>query len=297
MSKLLKTPFFGKLLMFITTIIWGSAFFILKDTIDSFPTFYVLAIRFSIAVLVLCLFSLKKLIKMKKEVFLHGAVLGLIFYMAYLFQTTGLKLTTPSKNAFLTACYVIFVPFLVWMFYKKRPSINNILASVLCLVGIGLVSLNAGLNINLGDMLTLIAGLFFALQIIFISRYANKGDDIIQLLIAELFVACVLLWITTLSTEIPDYPKGGVIPLKSLISIIYLSVFATCFAQFAQMKGQELTNETTASLILSLEAVFGTIFSIIFYGERLTTQLIVGFVIIFIGLIINELKFNRKRLQ
>ena len=96
----------------------------------------------------------------------RGALLGFLLFAAYTLQTLGLVETTPGKNAFLTAIYCILVPFLFWMVTKKRPDIYNCLAGVLCLGGIGLVSLTAGFSIGMGDALTMAGGIIYAMHIV-----------------------------------------------------------------------------------------------------------------------------------
>ena len=87
-------------------------------------------------------------------------------YLGYIFQTYGLTHTTPGKKRFLTAVYCVIVPFLVWLLYKQKPDKYNITAAFLCLLGIGLVSLKGDFSIGIGDLLTLVGGVFFALQVV-----------------------------------------------------------------------------------------------------------------------------------
>lgn len=281
-----KREIVAKLLLLLTTVIWGSAFFILKNTLDTLPTFFTLATRFSLGAVLIGLVFIKNILKSNKKAILHGIILGATLAAAYAVQTLGLKGTTPGKNAFLTTVYVILVPFASWIAFKERPHINNIVAAVLCLVGIGLVSLNGGFHMEQGDVLTLFSGIFFAAQIIFIKKF--RGDDAGQILFFELLTTAVIFWIVSLAAEKITFKPG----VEQWLSVLYLGLIATGAAQLMQLIGQRGSSPSSAALILSLEAVFGVAFSMIFYRERLTVQLGIGFAVIFIAVIISELNWT-----
>jgi drug/metabolite transporter (DMT)-like permease len=284
-----KQSLFGKLMLLGATIIWGSSFFILKNAVDRFPTFYVLAIRFAIATGVLGIVFFKRVITLNRTTIKKGVILGIFLSVAYGLQTIGLKHSTPAKNAFLTATYCIIVPFLSWILFRKKANFYNIIAGVMCMVGIGFVSLDADLNIGFGEILTVISGLFFALQLIGIFKFGQR-EDMIQLLIVELLFSTLVFFAISLVSESKSYPIA--LKFMDILPILYLSVFATIMAQILQMYGQKVTTANEASLILCLEAVFGTLFSVIFYKEVMTAKLYIGFAIIFVALVISETKLE-----
>ncbi|MBO5713054.1 MAG: EamA family transporter, partial [Clostridia bacterium] len=134
----------GQLLLLIATLIWGTSFFILKETITAVPTFYVLLLRFIPSGIILLLVFSKKTFKMGKGTFKRGIILGLILSGAYVTQTLGLTLTTPARNAFVTSSYVVMIPFLVWALKKAPPKSYNVITAITCLIGIGFVSFSNG---------------------------------------------------------------------------------------------------------------------------------------------------------
>ena len=167
----------GRLAIVGTALIWGTSFVILKTTLDSIDTMWILAIRFSVSAALLGLAGWKQLRKMDRAVVRGSVIMGCFLAAAYIVQTYGLKYTTPGKNAFLTATYCVLVPFMAWGVYRRRPDASNIAAAFLCIIGIGLVSLG-GQNgaMNIGDALTLLCGVFYGIQIIMMEQYAGKGD-------------------------------------------------------------------------------------------------------------------------
>lgn len=271
------------------TIIWGSSFFIFKNTVDKFPTFYALAIRFAMAVAFLGVVFFKRVITLNRTTIKRGVVLGIFLSTAYSLQTIGLKYSTPAKNAFLTATYCIIVPFLSWILFRKKANLYNIMAAIMCIVGIGFVSLDADFKVGIGEIFTLFSGLFFAFQLISITRF-GQNEDMLQLLIVELLFSMLVFFAISLITEAKYYP----IKLTSVDfwPVLYLAVFSTVIAQTLQMYGQKHTTPNQASMILCLEAVFGTLFSVIFYKEQMTAKLYIGFAIIFVALVISETRLE-----
>ena len=289
----------SKLLLFSATLVWGSSFVILKDTLTELGngnfTFFILAARFLIAGLIFVLFSVGRFKLLTKKTFFHGVILGVVLFLAYAVQTVALNFTTPSKNAFLTETYCILVPFLSWLLFKIRPSKKNFVAAIMCLCGVLLIAFfgkteNAS-NEILGDGLTIFSGLFYALQIIFIAHFAGD-DDAMLLLTFEILTAAALCTITSLVWEFPRHGAELALSSEAVWKILYLAVIATGFAQFAQMYGQKYTSATTTSIIMCFEGVFGVIFEFIFGQNNLNVFIVIGFSIILATLILNETDFD-----
>lgn len=281
-----------KFALFSAALIWGSSFFIVKNTVDIFPTNFLLAIRFTIGCLLLCVLFPKKLTQLNRTCLWQGIVLGLLIFTAYCIQTIGLTDTTPGKNAFLTAAYCILVPFLYWITNKRRPDLYNFSAAFLCLAGIGLVSFDGSFSMRFGDAMTLISALFFAAHIVAGARFGGKSDPIL-LTILQFGTAAVCSWVLGFTTE--TFPKE--IPLNAALGLLYLAVFATTIALLLQNIGLKYADPTSGAILLSLESVFGVLFSMLFYQERLTLRLGAGFLLIFIAVILSETKlsFLRKK--
>ena len=282
----------GRLALLSAALIWGSSFVIMKDTVDDVPVFLLLAIRFSISFLVLGTVFFRRLRSLDRRMLGGGVLCGALLITAYSLQTFGLVGTTPGKNAFLTAVYCVLVPFLAWSFFRKRPSMWNWLAAVLCVTGIGLVSLDGGLTIATGDALSLLSGLCYALHIIALSRFGERGD-VFALSIVQFGTIAALAWSLHLLTN----PAAGIPPMHIWPQLAYLSVCCTCAAITLQALGQKLTPPSQSAILLSLESVFGVVFSVLLGAETLNLQLTCGFALIFVSVIISEtqLSFLRRK--
>jgi len=275
---------FAKLALLLATIIWGSSFIIMKNAVDQIPAPYLLGIRFSVAAVLLAIIFAKRLKQINKEYIWQSAIIGLCLYLAYFVQTLGLARTTPGKNAFLTAVYCIIVPFLYWLVDRKRPGKSNVLAAFLCVAGIGLVSLTSSFTMGLGDALTLVGGFFYAAHIVVVAKF-GKDKDMFVVTTLQFAYCAVYAGITSLILR----PQMNLVADSKLwIALAYLAVACTAVALLFQNLGQKYTHPSSASLILSLESVFGVVFSVLFYDEKLTFRIIAGFVLIFIAIVISE---------
>lgn len=277
----------AKTALFSAAIIWGSSFLIVKDSMDYMQPHFLIAARFTIASLLLSLIFFKRLKNLNKDYFIGGAVIGLFLFLGYTLQTIGITDTTPGKNAFLTAVYCVIVPFLFWAVDKKKPDVFHIMAAFTTIIGIGFVSLNGDFTIRMGDTLTLLGGVAYAAHLVSIAKFGKDKDPVLFTILQFAF-SSVLSWVIVICFhEVPTKMDG-----TSIISLLYLAVFASAFAMLFQNVGQKYTKPAPASIILSLESVFGVLFSVVFYHETLTMKLIFGFFLIFIAVIISETKLS-----
>lgn len=292
MEKSKKVNIASKLALFGASVIWGSSFLVVKNSMDFMRPHTLLAFRFTIGSILLCLLFAKRLKKINKDYIIKGGIMGIFLFIAYSLQTIGITDTTPGKNAFLTAVYCVIVPYLYWIIEKIRPERYNIMAAILCLTGIGLVSLDGEFKIRFGDAFTLISGFFYAAHMVVLSKLTQDKDPVL-LTIVQFGYTAVISWVVALLTE--DIPKS--LSGSEICGLLYLAVFATAVALLLQNVGQKYTKPAPASIILSLEAVFGVIFSVIFYGEEVTPKLLLGFLLIFLSIITSETKwsFLKKR--
>lgn len=279
----------GGLLLLIAAMIWGSSFIVMKSAVDFLTPAVLLLVRFTLAAIFLSILFFKKIKTFPKQKIIGGLLTGCCLFGAYYVQTWGLNFTTPGKNAFLTAVYCAIVPFLVWKIYHRRPDVYNFIAAFICVLGIGCVSLDGRLSMNIGDFLTLCGGFLYAIHILMIKKFSEDVDGGAFTTFQFIGGACIAGVFALLSEDITLVTK---IDSSIFLQIFYLAFFATAVTMVCQTLGQNYTTECNASLILSLESVFGVAFSVIFYGEILSLKVILGFILIFIAIIISETKLS-----
>lgn len=286
-----------KLLIVLATLIWGSSFVIVKDTTNVISPAWILVFRFTLAAVLLAIVFIKKrALFFKKDYVFLGALFGFLMFMGYYLQTIGITDTTPGKNAFLTGTYCVMVPFLAWIISRKRPHLYNVAAAVICVVGIGLVSLGSGFSMSFGDALTLCCAVFYGLHICVVAKY-SQGKDIYVLTMWQF--AFVALFSLVVGAMFEPQPQWLDLDAQTWTSLLYLGVACTTLALLFQNIGQQKLPASTSALLLSLESPFGVAFSVAFGAEALTARMVCGFALIFIAILVSELApdFMRKRKQ
>ena len=284
-----STQVFASLGLLLTAAVWGFAFVVVKDSLDYVGSVYMVAIRFSIAAIGLAIIFCKRLKKIDKKHLLMGGVTGLFLFLAYLVQTIGCSYTTAGKNAFLTTIYVILIPLIGWPLYKKRPQWHVFVAAGLSLTGIGLLALGGDdiSGINIGDILTLLCGLFFALHILWTEKCNKEGCDTIIITMLQFAFAAFFGWILAPFMD-GAFPIVAIQTPKVVLSMLYLGLFSSMICFSLQNIGLKYVQSSLASLFLSFESVFGVLFSTIFLHEALTLKMAVGCVLIFSAIVIAE---------
>ena len=272
-------------LLFVT-ICWGLGFVFVKSSVETMPPLYLLGLRFFTSAVILALIFIKKLIRSDRKLIKHGLIIGVILFIAMVLQTYGCKYTTAGKNAFLTTIYVIAVPFMHYLFNRVKPEARHIVAAIIGFWGIGLISLNEKLSIAGGDVLTLLCGLFYALQIVLIARY-TADDDPILLVIWEFLLTGVLALI--LAPLISGPPTYEMFSSGSVTSVLFLIFFATICGFGLQVVCQKYAPPAPAAIIMGMEAVFGAIASYFVLGEIMTPKMITGCVMMIAAMLIVEL--------
>ncbi|WP_347561169.1 DMT family transporter [Senegalia massiliensis] len=289
-----KKSLYADMALVLVAIIWGSGFVVTKNGLDNMTPLFMNAMRFIIASILMSVVFFKKLKTVNKSDIIAGAIIGSFLFSAFAAQTVGLQFTTASKQAFLTATNVVMVPFLFWFISKRKPHNLEILATFITLVGIGFLTLEGGVALNSGDLLTLLCALLFAAHITSIGHFAKKHDPIVLTILQFIFAA-----IFSIILAIPFEPINLDISGQGWFTVLYLGGVSTLIAFLIQNIAQKYTTSTHTAIILSLEAVFGTLFSILLLGELFTIKMVIGSAIIFVGIITAETKweFLRKKSQ
>ncbi len=296
MVKLDNIPtFVYKLLIVVATIIWGFSFVVMKDIVEVLPPAWLLGIRFLMAGAILLAVLWKHVRRMfTRDALAAGIVLGALDFAAFWSQTVGLQHTTPGINAFLTATYCVIVPFLWWIIARKRPTVFNIGAAVLAVIGIWLVSVTSSdnsLSMGYGETMTLLCALLFGLHMVYVSKFSRK-NDVLVLTVIQFFTEGTLGCVFGAATE--TLPALSAITPSIVASMVFLAVFASVIAFGIQNVALAYIPPAQGALLLSLESVFGVVFSVLLYGEVVTGRLLLGFALIFAAIVISE-TFPLKR--
>jgi len=284
------------LALLIVTIAWGVSFLLTKNALIGLETFNFLAVRFGIATLISVVIFLKDMIRMSRKTLLLGIGVGSVMFAAYALQTVGITLTTISKSAFITGTSVLMVPLFMALFLKRIPDKSSLLGAFMAFVGLGLMTLTGGSadagaagSLNLGDLLTLIAAVGFALYILAVGKYTTQVDSI-PFAIVQLGTVAVFSGITSLLFETPIVPTGS----ETWFAILFLAIVCTSLAFIVQNVAQKYTTSTHTALIFSGEPVFAAMFAYVMIGEVLGRNGIIGGGLILAGMLVAELNLVDK---
>lgn len=287
-----KKELFADSLLLLTALIWGSAFAVVKNTLDSFAPAALIAMRYLIATPIVAFLFRKHLKGLTRGDVLRGAVVGLLLASAYIVQTIALQYTTAGKNAFLTTIYVLLVPFLNGLLFKQKLRSADFIAAGMMLAGIGLLSLDGETGgLGSGDLLTLVCGVLFAGHIISVERCQRKTNAYALIVLQFAFTAGIALGYSLL------FERGARLSFnrESVGGLLYLALFSTTIAMSLQNIGQSMAPAAHASILLALESVFGALFSCLLLGEKLTNRLLLGFAVIFAALVVGQVRGRISR--
>ena len=285
-------------LFFIATIIWGFAFIAQKQA-STVPAFTVGMSRSLFAsVFIFAMIPLtdkltkngrgflggKGMLDFNKRELVGGLVLGIIVTAATGFQQYGIADTDAGKAAFITALYVVFVP-IMSTFLGKKPSLLSIISIPIAIVGFYFLCIKVGSTIEFSDLLVLVCAIIFSCHIIAVDRF-SPGCDGVRMSLVQFAVATLLNFILAIALEggIDVAGIGSVLP-----SLLFLGVGSSGIAYTLQIVGQKEADPTIASMILSLESVFGVIGAALFLGERMSGREYLGCVIVFAAVMLAQI--------
>lgn len=241
-------------------------------------------IRFGIAALFFLVAFRGKLFPLSKSNIIKGSILGLFLFLGFASQNIGLQYTTASKSAFITGLMVVFVPFLQIVIERRSPKLGNILGVVIVTVGLWFLTSPAGSEFNIGDALTVVCAIVFALYIVYLD-VISKEMTTERLVFMQIASTGVLAWIAVAFFEQPVISFSPV----SLASLLYLTFLATVLTTYVQTRFQKDTTPIRAAIIFSVEPVLASISAYLLLGERLGALGIAGGAMIVAGVLISEL--------
>lgn len=287
-------------LFIITTVIWGLAFVFQKD-VSTAPPFFIGILRSLLAaVFLLCVIPLTDnltkngrgrangrlfFLDFNRHELIGGSILGVIITVATAFQQYGLGGGTDAgKAAFITALYVVAVPIMSTILGKK-PSLTAVISIPMAILGFFLLCIKPGSTLELSDLLVLVCAIIFAVHIIVVDRYSQRCDGV-RMSFIQFAVAFILNGILSAIFE----PSVNVTVLSDLLpSVIYLGLCSSGMGYTMQIIGQKDADPTVASVILSMESVFGAIFAAIMLHERMQVREYIGCGIVLLAVILAQI--------
>ncbi len=261
------------LMLLIVTLFWGVTFPIIKVALYYMSPAPFLALRFAIATLMMLILVKKGHNLLKPANIRYGLIAGFMLFLGYFFQTVGLDYTTAADSGIITGLYVILLPIISFLYLKNKISRVDVVASMTAFLGLILLSYSpsGGFGNRLGDILTLICAVVYAIQIIYVSKYSKSLDS-------YSFTFYQLLAVSIFSGVMIPFMPGELFILNyyTIFAIVFTAIFGSFFAYYVSTVALKFVEPTTAGVIFVGEPVFAAITSVLFLHESLGKFVIIG---------------------
>ena len=287
MEKNRKVEVVASIILAVVALVWGTTYAVIKDTLSVVQPFSLMMFRFVFSALILSLMYLKKFKTIKSVDLKRGIIIGIFMFLAFYFLIVSIRFTTASKFSFIVGAYVLIVPFLSWVINKTKLDRYAIVGAILATIGLAFLTMERGAVFNLWDLVAGCCSFFFAAHMIAIEKYSGDSDPIL-LTIIQFITTAVLFIILTGIKEGYDFM---VLP-EIKWTLGYLVIISTIIPFAIQNIVQRYISSTSTALILTLQSAFGSIFAVYYLDERMTKQMIIGCLLIFIAIVFQETKLK-----
>ncbi|HXA79111.1 MAG TPA: DMT family transporter [Candidatus Acidoferrales bacterium] len=281
----------------VCALIWGATFVVIKDALRDMSVIAYVAVRFGIAAVLMAMIYWRAVRALTLREVWAGAQIGIFMFAGYMFQITGLRWTTPSKAAFVTGMYVVFVPIVQAIFGARRISVWIWSGALAALAGLYFLSVPPeGLGrLNRGDPIVFGCALMFAFHMIFISRNVEKYS-VASLSFLQVATTAVLATVLVpIAAEAGwEQPKLRWTPFV-IFAVLATAIGATVICFSLQTWAQKHTSASRAAILLTLEPVFAAVTSVTLGGERIGARALLGALLIFAGILVAEWKGSTER--
>lgn len=286
----MKTQVKADLMLVLVTLCWGVSYYLMDLSLADLEPFTLNTFRFSGAFLIACIFMFPKLKTVNKITLKYSALVGVSLVFVYIGATFGVMHTSLSNSGFLCALTVVFTPLFSWMFLKKKVEKKVIAVVLLCVIGIGLLTLNERLTPASGDILCILCAAAYAVDLLITEKAVGHEEvDAFQLGVFQLGFTGLFNFILALIVE--DFHFPGSAPVWG--SVAFLAVFCTGVAFIVQALAQQHTSASHVGVIYTLEPVFSGIVAYLFAGEVLLPRAYAGAVILIASLFVMELDLKK----
>ena len=275
------------LVLLAITACWGSTFFLIHDLLDRIPTLDFLAVRFTIAGLLLLLVAPRAVLRLSPAARRQAVVLGSLYGVAQILQTAGLAQTPASVSGFITGMYVVATPLFAAVLLHNRITGTTWAAVLLAFAGLAVLTLD-GFSIGYGEALTFVAAMLYALHIVGLGAWSSERDALGLAILQVVMVAVICLVISA--------PGGIVLPdnRQDWIAVVYMAVFPAALALLGQTWAQAHLSATRTAIVMSMEPVFATFFAVLFGGESFTLRMATGGAMVLAAMLLVEVGPRRK---
>ena len=288
----------GTLMLLGAAFFWGTTFVAQLEGMDGLGPFSYAAARYLagfVSLVAVLLYTHKQRARERRRKnyrrgFAIGLLIGVVLFVASSMQQIALQYSTAGKAAFITCLYIVFVP-LGAKLLGKIIRHENWIGALLAIVGLYLLAVGEGLSIQSGDVILFLSAFVWTAQILLVDKFAARVD-LIELSTAQIFIVMVLSFAAMFTLETPSLSAM----VNAWFPILYGGVMSSGVAFTLQLYGQRYAEPSTAAILMSFEAIFGALAGWFFLGEVMTTQELVGCVLMLIGMLATQWTIIKRKL-
>ena len=265
------------------TAIWGSTFIVVQNAVSQMPVMDFLAIRFTVAALVLFLWRPRCLKGMTRQGWVRSILIGISLCLGFITQTYGLQYTSAAVSGFITGMFVVITPLFSWVLLRRSVNLSIWLAVALATIGLIFLSLK-GWSIGIGELLTFLCAVCFALHIVSLGEWAARYDTY--------GVALIQIGVVAIISMVAAIPNGITLPPNITVwgAVILTAIFASAVGFLIQTWAQTIISPSRAAVTLTMEPVFAGIFAVFIGSEQLTLRLMIGAAFVLSAMLITSRK-------
>jgi drug/metabolite transporter (DMT)-like permease len=278
----------------LATLVWGTTFVIVKDTVSSVDEYFLVFVRNGLAAVPMFIYAFIKDRPniFNKQALLQGAIMGFLLASTYIFQTIGLKFTSSGHSAFITGSAVVLVPFVLFFIYKENLFKFHLISIFIVFIGLFLLTYDLDTSINKGDLITFLCVAAYTFHIVLAGRFVRKTPVMPliahQFVFSTIFALIAFIFIGKPVTQLSSQSFGA---------LLYLGLIGTLFCYFISVWAQKYVPSIKVALIFALEPVFAAIFAYITINEKLNIQETFGMILILAGIYFYTLADKKYSLQ
>ena len=279
------SPRVAMFILTLDTMAWGLSYVVIKIGAAAMPPFELIALRFTIASLICTLLFRDQLRQITRRGAFYGVVLGITMFIGSTTMAYGVLSTTASTATFLASAKIVFVPLLLALWTRKLPAVRMSLCFLGTMVGIGLLSLEDGLNLSLGAILCILSALSYAFHIIFTGEMAKRENAVVLGVVQQITMA-ILGWVGLALFNTPVVPTG----FAPWAAVLTLALVNGVFVFVSRSVAPAHASSEHTALLFALEPVFGAIFSYLLMHDTLDLQDALGAAIILLSVLLASTK-------
>lgn len=285
---------YAKLLLLAVFIARGTSFLFSKTLLRDMPPMSILAVRFTLAFLILSFIFFHRIRSCSRASLRGGLILGVLYTVCMVFEMYGLRLVDTGVSALIENMAIVLVPIYAAVLTRTAPKKKTMLCAVLAVLGVGFLSLaqSSVKGGGKGIMLIVLAALTYAACILATEKVSREADPITIGMIQLGTMGVLSLFASLLMGGFAMPQTGG-----QWVMMLLLVLVCSCFGFAFQPVGQKYVPAEAAAVFTVVNPLTASVMGVTIAGESISASKLIGYVLILLALFLynHNPKTTRKR--